>query len=294
MKWKFFLLIMIVLFCKIDLKASDIIRKNSPGDQFKSGNITANNHDIISDTIKLKTNPKTSISAHRNNTTIEPEKFDDENDEDWNEGKQHFRGHLSIFEAGVNSFAKVSYSGYSITDFMDLNQNKSYEINVNVLRYNIGLQKIKNSIGLVTGMGFNFNDYRFSNPYTIVNQDGHVMPLSLDNNGLSKTKLATTYLTAPLLIEFQIPVNGQDKRIYFSGGVVGGLKLGSHTKVKRNSYKEKAHDDFNISPFRYGSTFRIGYRGINIFGTYYYTSFFKENRGPQMYPFTIGIGIMNR
>jgi len=75
---------------------------------------------------------------------------------------------------------------------------------------------------------------------------------------------------------------------YFSGGIIGGLKLGSHTKVKLNSYKEKAHVDFNIS------TFRIGYRGINRFGTYYYTTFFKGNRGPEMFPFTIGIGIINR
>lgn len=215
MKWEYLLLFMIVIISKIDLKASDIIRNNSPIYKFITGNIIVNNQDIISDTVKLKSDPKTSIG---NNSKTEPEKFDDENDEDWNDGKQHFKGHLSVFEAGVNSFARTNYSGYSISDFMDLNQNKSYEININILRYSIGLQKIKNSIGLVTGMGFNFNDYRFSNPYTIVNQSGHIMPLLLDNNGLSKTKLSTTFLTAPLLIEFQIPVNGQDKRIYFSGG----------------------------------------------------------------------------
>ena len=95
------------------------------------------------------------------------------------------------------------------------------------------------------------------------------------------------------MLEFQIPVNGLNKRIYLSAGVIGGLKLGSHTKVKINGNKSKNHDDFNINPFRYGTTARIGYKGINLFGTYYYSSFFKDGRGPQMYPFTIGIGLMN-
>ena len=98
----------------------------------------------------------------------------------------------------------------------------------------------------------------------------------------------------PLLIEFQIPVSDQYKRIYFSAGIIGGVKLGSHTKVKHFSYKEKVHDDLNINPFRYGATFRIGYKNINLFGTYYNTSFFKEGKGPEIFPFTIGIGLITK
>jgi len=69
--------------------------------------------------------------------------------------------------------------------------------------------------------------------------------------------------------------------------------VGSHTKVKMNGDKSKNHDDFNINPFRYGATARIGYKGLNLFGTYYFSSFYKDNRGPMMNPFTIGIGLIN-
>jgi len=95
------------------------------------------------------------------------------------------------------------------------------------------------------------------------------------------------------MLEFQIPVNGRDKKLYFSGGVIGGLKVGSHTKVKIDGSKSKDRGDFNINPFRYGATARFGYKGINLFGTYYFSTFFKDGRGPEMYPFTIGIGLMN-
>lgn len=95
------------------------------------------------------------------------------------------------------------------------------------------------------------------------------------------------------MLEFQIPVSGNNKKLYFSGGVIGGLKVGSHTKVKIDGSKSKDRGDFNINPFRYGATARFGYKGINLFGTYYFSTFFKDSRGPEMYPFTIGIGLMN-
>jgi len=37
----------------------------------------------------------------------------------------------------------------------------------------------------------------------------------------------------------------------------------------------------------------LGYKGVNLFGTYYFTEFFREGRGPVMNPFAIGIGIIN-
>ena len=67
----------------------------------------------------------------------------------------------------------------------------------------------------------------------------------------------------------------------------------SSTKVKINDVISKDHNDFNISPFRVGGTARLGYKGFNVFGTYYFTQFFRDNRGPAMNPFAIGIGILN-
>ena len=116
MKWKFLLLIVIVLFSEIDLKVRDIIRKNSLGDKCVNGNIIINNQYIISDTVQLRSGHKTSIK--RINSNVELENSEDENDEDWNDSKGHFKGHLSVFEAGVNSFARTNYSGYTITNFM--------------------------------------------------------------------------------------------------------------------------------------------------------------------------------
>jgi len=246
------------------------------------------------DTVKIRIGHKALVIAEgKHGSDIKLNTLDDQKSESWTGRPNRFKGHWAAVEMGVNSFANVDYKGYTPDYFMDLNQKKSFEVGFNLLRYSIGLQKEKRNIGLVTGLGLTYNDYRFSNPYTIETVDGKVKSKLIEDTGLSKTKLSTSYLTVPLMLEFQIPVGGNNKKLYFSGGVIGGLKVRSHTKVKIDGSKSKDRGDFNINAFRYGATARFGYKGINLFGTYYFSTFFKNGRGPEMFPFTIGIGLMN-
>lgn len=246
------------------------------------------------DTVKIRMGRKTIVIADGwHGSSVDFDTLDDDEFEKWTGHRPKFKGHWAFFEMGVNSFANATYAGFPDANWMDLNHNKSYEVNINFLRYSIGLQKEHNTIGLVTGLGLNWNDYRFSNKNSITNDNGTTAPVYLTYDNLQKTKLNTLYLQAPLMFEFQIPINKSYKRAYFSGGVIGGLRLGSHTKVKHSGTKDKNRDDFNISPFRYGATARIGYKGINLFATYYFTPFYESGRGPEMYPFTIGLGLIN-
>ena len=98
-------------------------------------------------------------------------------------------------------------------------------------------------------------------------------------------------MTAPLLLEFQIPTGR--KRVYISAGVVGGLKLWSNTKIKYrvsgDKSKEKVRSDFNLNPFRWGATVRVGYSFFGFHATYYVTDLFKNNMGPELNPINAGI-----
>lgn len=305
MKKSILALIFLCVSSVIVLKAQDTVRVHVLGrnvvtvveggnsTDVKIGNNAINIKDENGDTVKIRVGRKALIiSDGKHGSAIKLEKPEDQELESWTGHSVRFKGHLAVVEMGINSFTNVDYKGFT-PNFMDLNQNKSYEVGINFLRYSIGLQKNNKNIGLVTGLGLTFNDYRFSNAYTIENDNGMVKPVVLDMNGLSKSKLSTSFLTVPLMLEFQIPVNGHDKRLYLSGGMIGGLKVGSHTKVKQNGGKTKSRDDFNINAFRYGSTVRIGYQGINLFANYYFSTFFKNGRGPDLFPFTVGIGLIN-
>lgn len=231
---------------------------------------------------------RTDVSIHR----IEK----DENEKGWRRGK-HFNGHWSGFELGFNGLANDDYSLYDGTEhsgneFMELDQPKSMEVNLNFLEYNILLND--NSIGLVTGMGLSMNNYRFDNDLTIVKGDnGIIQPISLDGEKVEKSKLTASYLTVPLLLEFQIPVNGHSNRLFISGGVIGGINLGSHTKVKYDDSKEKDRGSFNINPFKCSATVRAGLNDLSLYACYGLTPLFKNDKGPELFPFSIGISLIN-
>ncbi|HAH25343.1 MAG TPA: hypothetical protein DCL77_16575 [Prolixibacteraceae bacterium] len=204
-----------------------------------------------------------------------------------------FNGHWEGFEMGFNGFDKADYSMYNAADkdFMSLNQVKSMEFDFNFYELNVGL--IKSYVGIVSGMGLSFNSYRFENPYTLKRVNELTEPVLLNSEGLSKTKLVTSYLQVPLLLEFQIPVNQNEGRVYINAGIVGGVKLGSHTKVQYGNAKDKDHSGFNMNAFKYAATARIGYKNIGLFGTYSLTPLFESGKGPDLTPFTIGISLLN-
>ena len=215
--------------------------------------------------------------------------------------KDKFKGNWSGLELGLNNFVNSDFSSSldpSIA-FMDLNTNRSINVNINFLQYDIGFGT--NKVGLVTGMGFELSNYFFDRNNNIrkdVNgQIVEYVPAFLSEPGASiiKSKLATTYLTVPLLLEFQIPAGR--KRIHISGGVIGGAKLGSSTKIvykdRGNRQKEKVRDDFNLSSLRYGYTVRAGYRNLNLFANYYPVTIFEQGKGPELYPYSIGLRLLS-
>ena len=216
------------------------------------------------------------------------------------EEEKEFRGHWAGFEMGVNGFGNEDYSMYPLAqnDFMDLDMAKSIAVNLNFLQYDIGLQKERNTIGIITGLGLEWNNYRFDENVSLEKGGSGLIQAYRFNEDWSvkKSKLTSLYLTVPLLFEFQIPVKYKNRRVHLSTGLVGGLRLGSHTKIKYksngNKHKDKDHDDFNLNTLRYSAQIRVGYRSLNFFATYGLNGLFQKNDGPKLDPFTVGITLI--
>ena len=247
---------------------------------------------VFKDTVKLSGNQDTTIVrignndlkviTHGNNTEILLGK-------DKKSHKHHaekFKGHWQGLDFGFNGFDNADYSMYDVDDFMSVNQAKSYEVGLNLWNLNIGIYK--SYIGLVSGIGFAFNDYKFENRYTIVKTADRIEPVYLEYNDLEKTKLSVEYLNIPLLLEFQIPVNQNEGRVYINAGILGGVKLGSHTKVKHGDSKDKDYSGFNINPFKYDATARVGYKAFGLYAKYSLIPLFEDGKGPELTPFTVG------
>ena len=68
----------------------------------------------------------------------------------------------------------------------------------------------------------------------------------------------------------------------------------SNTKVvyhDSDKIKIRNKDDFSLNLLRYGVTARLGYEMFQAYGTYYLSKMFEEGKGPELYPFEIGIAL---
>ncbi|PTN08953.1 porin family protein [Mangrovibacterium marinum] len=215
-------------------------------------------------------------------------------EKDWQKRKK-FNGHWAGFELGINGLANTDYGMYPdpTNEFMELRQAASLEVNINFLEANICLKPDR--VGLVSGFGLQWNNYKFENSITLDKIGGNplIQPIDIVENNYKKSKLTASYLTVPLMLEFQFPVNDHTNTLFVSAGMVGALNLGSHTKVKNDHSKEKDHGSFNLNPFKYSAIARIGLRDLSFYATYSFSPLFKDGRGPELYPFTIGIALAN-
>lgn len=230
-------------------------------------------------------------------TDIRIERYDRDQDEwvtregDREQRRARFRGNWSGVEFGYNNYT-TSRSRQIIPDnidYMTLHSGKSHNFNVNFAQLNLGLTR---HIGFVTGLGFNWNNYRFDGNNNITKGPGGQIEVLDPGETLKKSKLTTIYLTVPFLLEFQVPVNGSN-HFNVAAGPVGAVKLLSHSKmVFEAGNKAKSNSDFNLNLLKYGATARIGYSNFQLFGTYYFTPMFRSGDGPggwDLYPFEVGM-----
>lgn len=209
-----------------------------------------------------------------------------------------FTGHWAGIDLGFNTLMDKELNRV-YPDFLEHDVFRSNSLYVNIMQQSIGLQKTRNTIGFVTGLGVQFKSYRLNKNTTIEKTaSGAIQGRRLVFDMNQKSKFSAVYLNVPLLLEFQVPVNHYANRIFISGGVIGGYLLSSHTKIKYradgNKEKLKTPDDYSLQDFRYGVMMRLGYRQFQCFVNYDLQPMFKEEaRVPGVYPFTFGLTLLS-
>jgi hypothetical protein len=204
-----------------------------------------------------------------------------------------FRGHLGGIEFGFNNYStgKWGSSPEPVEQYFDLNSSKSTSFNLCLFPVSLGFTR---HFGLVTTIGIGWNNYFFDAGNSImVDEDGLLQPVFPSAGEVKKSKLSTTYAFLPVMFEVQLPVT-YNKTINIGAGMIGAIKLGSHTKVVYSTegvHREKVKDDFNLNLLRYGATARVGYEMFQVYGTCYLSPLFEKGKGPELYPFEVGIAL---
>lgn len=207
-----------------------------------------------------------------------------------------FKGHWSGFHYGFVNFAHLP----EYAESLELDWGHSFAMQFNLCKYSINLVP-RNNFGLVTGLGLEYQRLRFNNDNISIQKSygklDVIHPLHEDPNinRIKRSTFKNLYLTIPLMLEVQFPARNS-RRMYLSGGIMGGLRMHSKTKIvytdqDGDKQKRKGKGNFNMVPFKADAIGRIGYRGLNVWGSYTLTNMFKSNSGvPSLHLYTVGLG----
>lgn len=258
-----------------------------------------------SDTTKIRIGKmKIEVVEDGDDITINKDSEWEDDDEDWKDWgwddddswtfhkrkrNKGFDPHWAGFSMGLNNYITADGSTTLPVEWqlLEVNTNNSFEVNLNFAEKGINL--IKQRVGLVTGVGLKWNNYKFRNSNVVLNADSTALRISEDPTLKGKmSKLTTWYLIVPVLIEIQIPAG--DEELYINAGVEGGLKISSHTKIKtddKEKYKDKS--DFFISSIDYRLTARAGYGDFGIYASYGMMPLFEKDKATELYPVAVGV-----
>jgi hypothetical protein len=231
--------------------------------------------------------------------------------------KHKFNGHWAGVELGLNGYLTKDHnmSFPANQSYLDLRMEKSINVNLNFYEQNIPLSK-SGTFGLVSGLGLSWNNYRFSNNTLLVSDSSVLKGYLMEGVSVRKSKLVNLYLTLPVYFEIQSKGTKTKDKFHFAAGVVGGWRISTHTKLyfneaskeyrlrdletgllpgvmqtpgssTRNIVKDRA--SFHQRPFKLDASVRAGWGIINLYANYSLTSMFIKDKGPELYPYSVGI-----
>lgn len=114
-----------------------------------------------------------------------------------------------------------------------------------------------------------------------------------ETTNYKKYKLTTTFIEAPFEIRFYGNKENRNKGFKAAAGLRVGSLLGAHTRGREDGTKivSKVNTKRFLETWRFAGTLRLGYGNFTLMGTYNLTNLYKENHGPAVTPFSIGICI---
>lgn len=180
-------------------------------------------------------------------------------------------------------------------NWLDIDEARSLSWSFNLYEQKIRI--VKDYVGIITGVGLTYNSYGLKNNVAIQSNSDSTYAVNIPDSlfTFDKNKIRTTYVKVPLMLEFNTS-SDPSRTFHIAAGVVGGVRIGSITKqeykIDDEKHKDRVKDDFNFSPLTLDAAVRIGYGNLTLFANYGLTPLFEDNKGPEVYPVTVGISIL--
>jgi len=197
---------------------------------------------------------------------------------------------ISQFNDNTNytqSIAQGHLGAGANEDWFDLRNGKS--INVNIWFFMQRLNMIKHVVNLKYGLGLELNNYRYSE--NIKYQKSGMPLVIMDNIDYSKNKLATDYLTVPIMLNFNFTPSRKNG-FGFSVGASGGYLYSSRQKTISNDFgKKKDKENFELRKWKLSYIAELSLGPVKLYGSYATQSMFEK--GLDHTPYNVGFRLSN-
>jgi hypothetical protein len=170
---------------------------------------------------------------------------------------------------------------------------RSYSVKLNISDFTVPLS---HHWLFVSGWGLDFSRYHFKGNIGLQEGKDGISSFVPDelNRDYESNKLIAYYITIPILLEYQKKV-GSSRTFYLNGGVEGLIKYYSKSQLdirtQERGLAKVNYKNLNILPVNARFILRAGFNSFGIFGYYQPFSMFKNGKGPDIYPFGIGISL---
>lgn len=202
------------------------------------------------------------------------------------------------FEIGFTGVSHTQDFNTDVTagqEFFDPHVGQS--INWAINPFELDIRIIGEYIKFSTGLGYTARNFDLANNYYLhKDASGATTGTQDTTRTFVRNRFRTGYITVPAMLYFN--TSSSPLRAFRIGaGVVGGVKIFESYRVKHyaddHKTRLKYNGGYNAEPFILDLRAIVGYGNINLYATYATKGLFKNNLGPDVYPFTIGISFVN-
>tara|TARA_R110002050_G_scaffold149463_1_gene276063 strand:+ start:111241 stop:112098 length:858 start_codon:yes stop_codon:yes gene_type:complete len=202
------------------------------------------------------------------------------------------------FEIGFTGVSYTSDFNTSIPAGLEyFDPIESNSINWAINPFELDVRIINEYVKFSTGLGYMAKNFTLANNYLLTKDpDGITRGYQDHTRTLVRNRFRTGYITAPAMLYFNTDKD-PSRAFRVGAGVVGGVKIFEAYRLKhyQNGHKtrEKYNGGYNANPFMLDLRAVVGYGGMNLYATYSTQGLFDSGKGPEVYPFTIGIAFVN-
>lgn len=203
-------------------------------------------------------------------------------------GRRRVKTRFLLFEMGINSYHNDGQLNIPADlETYELRHGRSLEINLHFYRQRIRIGK--GHFNIEHGLSLDFNNYAFQNDVNY--QTDPIKMLFIDNSvDMERSRLYVSHLVLPIMFRLETNPRRLGRSLHVGVGAYGSIRLGSNLRTKRpGETKDITVDDFGLNDFNAGLRGEIGYGPINLYVKYGLTGLFKNDQGPNLTPFSIGL-----